>query len=42
MIINKTETPFLVKAKTAGYNNGKNRNVTYHFRNSAHTLCFDK
>ena len=42
MNIIKTETPFLVEAKTAGYNNRKNRNVTYHFIESAHTLCLDK
>jgi hypothetical protein len=42
MNIIKTETPFIVEAKTTGCNNSKNRNVTYHFIESAHTLCLDK
>ena len=42
MNIIKSETPFLVKAKTTGCNNRKNRSVTYHFIESAHTLCLDK
>ncbi len=42
MNIIKTETPFLVEAKSTGGNNRKNRNITYHFIESAHTLCLNK
>jgi hypothetical protein len=42
MNINKTETPFLVEAKSTGGNCRKNRNITYHFIESAHTLCLNK
>ena len=42
MNIIKTETPFLVEAKTTGCTSRKNKNVTYHFIESAHTLCLDK
>ena len=42
MNIIKTETPFLVEAKTTGCNNRKNRNVTYHFIESSHNLCLGK
>jgi len=42
MNIIKTETPFLVEAKTTGCNDKNNRNVTYHFIESAHTLCLDR
>ena len=38
----KTEMPFMVEAKTTDCNNSKNRNVTYHFIESAHTLCLHK
>ncbi len=42
MNIIKTETPFLVEAKSTGCNDRKNRNITYHFIESVHTLCSDK
>lgn len=42
MNIIKTEAPFLVEAKTTGCNDRKNRNVSYHFIESAHALCLDK
>jgi hypothetical protein len=42
MNIIKTETPFTVEAKTTGCNNAKNGKVTYHFIESAHTLCLNK
>jgi hypothetical protein len=42
MNIIKTEIPFIVEAKTTDCNNRKNRNITYHFMESAHPTCLDK
>ena len=42
MNIIKTEIPFIVEAKTTGCHEKKNRGITYHFIESAHTLCMDK
>ena len=42
MNIIKTEIPFIVEAKTTDCNNRKNRNITYHFMESAHTTYLDK
>jgi len=42
MNIIKTEIPFIVEAKTTDCNNIKNRNITYHFMESAHPTCLDK
>jgi hypothetical protein len=35
------ETPFIIEAKTCGCKN-KERNISYHFIESAHSLCIDK
>lgn len=40
MNIVNTETPFIIEAKTCGCN--KNRNISYRFIESAHSLCYDK
>ncbi|CAN5621392.1 hypothetical protein BH23THE1_BH23THE1_17610 [soil metagenome] len=42
MNIIKTEIPFIVEARTAGCHEKKNRSITYHFIESAHSLCMDK
>jgi hypothetical protein len=42
MNIIKTEIPFIVEAKIAGCHEKKNRSITYHFIESAHSLCMDK
>ncbi|WP_458721508.1 hypothetical protein [Candidatus Nitrosocosmicus sp. R] len=42
MNIIKTEIPFLVEAKSTGGNYRKNRNITYHFIESAQALCLNK
>ena len=42
MNIIKTEIPFIVEAKTTDCNNRKNRNITYHFMESARTTYLDK
>jgi len=42
MNIIKTEIPFIGEAKTTDCNNRKNRNITYHFMESAHPTCLDK
>jgi hypothetical protein len=42
MNIIKTEIPFIVEAKSTGSYEKKNRIITYHFLESAHTLCLDK
>ncbi len=39
MIMNIIETPLIMEAKTSGYNN---KNVSYHFTESSHSLCLDK
>lgn len=40
MNIIETETPFVVEAKTCGCKNKKS--ISYHFIESAHSLCLDK
>ncbi len=40
MNIVKTESQFVIKAKTSGYN--KNKRIRYYFVESVHTLCLDK
>jgi hypothetical protein len=35
------ETPFIIEAKTCGCKN-KERNISYHFVESIHSLCIDK
>lgn len=40
MNIIETETPFVVEAKTCGCN--KKKSISYHFIESAHSLCLDK
>lgn len=41
MKIIENEIPYLVGAKTCGCNN-KGKNVSYHFIESTHSLCWDK
>ena len=41
MNIVETETPFVVEAKTSNCKN-QERNISYQFIESAHSLCFDK
>ena len=38
----KAEIPYMVEAKTTDCNNKKNRNITYHFMESAHPTCLDE
>ena len=40
MNIVKTEEPFLIEAKTSGYN--KKKSISYYFIESVHSLCLDK
>lgn len=42
MNIIKSEIPFVVEAKFSGSFEKNNRGITYHFLESAHTLCMDK
>ncbi|WP_458719249.1 hypothetical protein [Candidatus Nitrosocosmicus sp. R] len=35
----ESETPFLIEAKTCGFN--KKKSITYHFKESSYSLCLD-
>lgn len=42
MNVVKSETPFVVKAKSTGSQEKENKGITCHFIESSHTLCLDK
>jgi hypothetical protein len=42
MNVIKTETPFVVKAKSTGSQEKENKGITCHFIESSHILCLDK
>ena len=42
MNVIKTETPFVVKAKSTGSQEKVNEGITCHFIESSHILCLDK